>query len=146
MGQIAEILIITVIAELIAIALLTFLGGLLSKKARWALTVVFGRLLDIDVEHVFRSKSEANADIQDELRRASFVYLLTGRGNELQRETFAGALNGNPNGRKPKFRILLPVAQPKKGEIDWTGQREIEISAVDPAFGHGILREQIETT
>jgi hypothetical protein len=111
MKQIAEILLITILSEVIAVALLTIIGGLFSKKARWLLTVVFGRLLDVDVEHVFRNKHDANADIQEELQRASFVCLLTGRGNELQRETFVGVLGGGQKGRKTPSRILLPVAR-----------------------------------
>jgi hypothetical protein len=146
MGQITEIFVMTILAELVAIALLTIIGGFFSKKARWVLTAIFGRLLDIDVEHVFRNKSEADADIQEELGRSSGVYLLTGRGNELQRKTFASALSRTPKGGKPGFRILLPVTKPITSGADWTAQREGEIAAVDTAFGNGILSEQIETT
>jgi hypothetical protein len=141
-----RILFETIIAELIAGFLLLILGGLLSKKARWVLTATLGRLLDVDVEYVFRSKREADEDIRREINRTSFIYLLTGRGNELQRETFAGALRTTSTGAKPIFRILLPIARPKAGQDDWTGQREKEIASIDLAFGNGILREQIETT
>ena len=145
MSDTVKIFIETILAELIAGILLIVLSSFLSKKARWVLTATLGRLLDIDVEYVFRNKREADVDIREEIDDASFVYLLTGRGNELQRETFAGAL-GPPKGRKPDFRILLPVARPKANEPDWTEQREREIAAVDTAFGKGILRDQLETT
>jgi hypothetical protein len=141
MNEFIYILIITIFAELIAASLLFILGNVLSEKARWILTAALGRLLDVDVEYVFRNKRAADEDIRKEIDRASFIYLLTGRGNELQRETFEEALTG-----KAKFKVLLPIASPTGDVPDWTEQREKEVAAVDPAFGKGILREQIETT
>src|SRR6267378_4009484 len=79
----------TIFTELIAGILLIAIGGLLSRKARWVSTAALGRLLDVDVEYVFRNKREADEDLQREIKRSTFIYLLTGRGNELQRETFA---------------------------------------------------------
>jgi hypothetical protein len=146
MKQIAEIFIITIIAELVAVFLLTLLGSFFSKKGRWIITSIFGRLLDIDVEHVYRNKRQADEDLREELRRASFVDLLTGRGNELQRETFSEILSPGSTGKGPAFRILLPVTVLQTDEPDWTRQREEEVAAFDSAFGDGILREQIDTT
>src|SRR5690349_8458257 len=95
MSETAKVFIETILAELVAGVLLILLTGLLSKKARWVLTGVFGRMLDIDIDYVFRRKEEADSDIRDEISRSSFLYLLTGRGSELQRETFADALTAS---------------------------------------------------
>lgn len=141
MREIIKILALTIIGEILAAPLLIVLGGLLSRKVRWVLTATLGRILNVDVEYVFRNKREADEDIREEIDRAGFVYLLTGRGNELQRETFAKALAA-----KDEFKILLPATTEPEGLTDWTAQREAEIAAIDPAFGRGILRNQIETT
>src|SRR2546423_1093248 len=113
MNETLKIFLITILAELVAIVILTIVGGFFSNKFRWILTAVFGRLLNIDVEHVFRNKREAREDISDELNHASFIDLLTGRGNELQRDTFAGILNRSS--KRIKVRILLPELQTRQG-------------------------------
>jgi hypothetical protein len=143
MNEVLKIFIITILAELVAVVLLAIVGGFFSKKFRWVLTVIFGRLLDIDVEHVFRNKREAREDIHDEIDHASFIDLLTGRGNELQRDTFAGVLTATP--KRVRFRILVPEGQSLDGQANWTLQREKELAAIDPAYGNGILPKQIET-
>jgi hypothetical protein len=107
MTETVKIFIETILAELVAGVLLIILGGVLSKKARWVLTATLGRLLNIDVEYVFRGKREADEDIQEAISHASFIYLLTGRGSELQRETFAGAFGLAPQAGKARVRILL---------------------------------------
>jgi hypothetical protein len=140
MEEFTKILVITIIAELIAAALLVFLGGLLSKRLRWMLTAVLGRILNIEIEYVFRNKAEADDDIREEMCHTSFILFLTGRGNELQRDTFKEALEG-----KVEFKILLPVTSTPQAVIDWTAQREEEIATIDQAFGKGILGKQIET-
>ena len=146
MNETVKVFIETILAEHVAALLIIILGGLLSKKARWVLTGTLGRLLDIDVDYVFRTKVAAEADIREEIDRASFVYLLTGRGSELQRETFSEALGGASKKMKSGFRILLPTTKSKTAKPNWTLQREGEVAEFDPAFGQGILRDQIETT
>jgi hypothetical protein len=146
MGNAVKVFLEGVLASLVAGILLIALGSFLSKKARWVLTATLGRLLDIDIEYVFRTQEELSEDLRKELNRASFIYLLTGRGSDLQRETFASVLSHRQKGRLSQFKILLPEPRPKAGETDWTAQRENELAAVDPAFGKGVLRDQIETT
>jgi hypothetical protein len=102
-------------------------------------------MLGIDVEYVFSNGREAAGEVAREIRRAKRVELLTGRGNELQRETFSELLGNRPENKTVPFRILLP--NPEEGNVvDWTGQREQEIAAIDKSFGEGILRKQISTT
>jgi hypothetical protein len=145
MSEIVEIFIITILAELVAGFLLIIAGGVLSKRARWILTATLGRLLDVDVDYVFRSKRESDEDVRDELGRASFVCLLTGRGNELQRDTFEAVLRLDSREGRTRFKILLPSTSPET-QPNWTAQREGEIAAFDAAFGKGILANQIETS
>jgi hypothetical protein len=134
-----------VAASLLASLLFVTVAGALSKTARGLLITLLGRLLDIDVEAVFRNPREAARDIERELDRSRSVAVLTGRGGELQRETFARLLREAAAGRR-RIRILLPrSARPGTG-IDWTDDREREVASFDPAFGAGILREQIEVT
>jgi|SRR5215213_9264367 len=145
MEEIVKIFVITILAEIVAGVLLIMIGGVFSKSARWVLTATLARLLDIDVEFVFRSKREADEDLRHEIGRASFVYLMTGRGNELQRDTFEKAFDFDPQGGETRFKILLPRARPDE-QPDWTAQREGELASFDKAYGSGILGNQIETT
>lgn len=135
----------SVIASILAGIILVFLGGIISQRLRWVLTATLGRILDIDTEYVFKNPREAVDDIMKEIERAKFIKLFTGRGNELQRETYKIALT-NSDKRNRKFEILLPISHPQQGEIDWTAQRESELSQFDSAFGNGLLRDQIDTT
>lgn len=135
-----------VLASIIGSIILIIIGGLVSRYARWLLTGVLGKLLDIDIEYVFRSKAEANEDIERELRKTSFVYLLTGRGNDLQRGLFTKVLHRKPRGKLSEFRIMLPLPQENPSVADWITQRENELAVFDPAFGNGVLRHQIEMT
>lgn len=134
-----------VVASLLASLLFVAVAGLLSRTARDLLVSLLGRLLDIDVEAVFRNPREAAPDVKRELGRARFVDLMTGRGSELQRETFATMLREAGEGRQ-RVRILLPRPGPPDGDVDWTDDREQEIAAFDRAYGTGLLREQIGVT
>jgi hypothetical protein len=134
-----------VLASIIGSITLIIFGGLFSRNLRWLLTGVLGRLLDVDIEYVFRSKSDADEDILKELEKASFVYLMTGRGNDIQRGLFDKVLHQKPRGRLSEVKILLPLPR-KSSSTDWIAQRENELATFDPAFGRGVLRHQIEMT
>jgi hypothetical protein len=124
---------------------IVFLAGasLVSSKARWVVTAALSRLVDIDVEFVFRSPRTAADDVQKELRRARFVHLLTGRGNELQRETFSSLFAPGP--RLSEISILLPCTEHQAATVDWVDDREAELSAFDPAYGRGTVRGQVRS-
>jgi hypothetical protein len=132
-------------ASVVASLLVIMVAGVLSRTARSLLVTLLGRLLDIDVEVVFRNPREAAPDVRRELDRARRIDLLTGRGGELQRETFTDVLGQAPARRQRQFRILLPQPVPN-GAVDWTADREAEVAAFDKAFGNGVLREQIRMT
>jgi hypothetical protein len=133
-----------VLASFVAGILLVILGGFISRKMRWILTATLGRLLDIDIEYVFRKIPEFEEDLKRELGRAKFIYLFTGRGNDLQQETYTGVFNRRQRDKISQFRILLPDPKLKPGATDWLAQRNDELAAIDPPFGKGALRDQIE--
>lgn len=144
METIVNFLVNGVLASIVGSIILIVLGGLVSQYIRWLLTGVLGRLLDIDIEYVFRSKAEADEDITRELEKASFVYLITGRGNDIQRGLFSKVLHRKPRGKLSEFKLMLPL--PNAVGTDWIMQREKELATFDPAFGRGVLKNQIEMT
>jgi hypothetical protein len=110
------------------------------------LTGALGRLLDVDIDHVFGSSREAQRDIESSIRRASKVRILTGRGHDLQLQTFTHLFAGRPTRGGANVQILLPTPTPQVSSIDWTALREAELEGFDPAFGQGLLRQQIEAS
>lgn len=135
----------SVLASILAGILLILLGGFFSQTARWVFTSIFGRILEIDIEFVFRNPRDASQDIVKDLSRASSIRLFTGRGNELQRETFSEAFARLEKGGISEFKVLLPAYSPSSEEPDWIDQREEELAEFDSAYGTGLLRTQIAT-
>lgn len=131
-------------ASFLAGVLLLLATALVSERARWVLTGVLGRLLDVDIDAVFTNKQSAESDVRRELARATAVSVLTGRGNEFQRNTFDPLFVGRPANKVLHVRILLPKTELSEGEYDWVSQRESELARFDRAFGRDLLREQIE--
>jgi hypothetical protein len=126
--------------------LLLWAAAVLSRKARWVLTGLLGRLLNIDIDYVFNDKDDAKLDIGTEIRRARNVAIFASRGNELQRGAFASLFHEKPQKRQVRVRILLPQTALSEGEYDWVWQREAELSVFDKAYGKGLLRQQIEAS
>jgi hypothetical protein len=139
-------IIVGIISSLIAAILFVGVAALLSRAARWTLTGVLGRLLDVDIEMVFSSPREAAGDINKELLRSSRVSLLTGRGSELQRETFARFFRELSSSTAYSLRVLLPSPDQAGQSINWIARREEEVRLFDPAYGKGVLVSQIQTT
>lgn len=141
-------LVVGVISSLIAASLFVGVAALLSRAARWVLTGILGRLLDIDIEIVFSSPREAASDVTRSLMRSSRVDLLTARGSELQRETFAPFFKTLASSTACSLRVLLPSPLPSQPQhvVDWLARREDEVKLFDPAYGKGLLSSQIQTT
>jgi hypothetical protein len=137
---------LNVVSSVLASIIVILAAGLLSRTARSMLVGALGRLVDIDVETVFRNPREAAPDLRRELERAGRVDLLTGRGSELERETFAGLLGAGAGIRRRPFRLLLPDPRPVGEATDWTADRDKEVARFDPAFGGGVLAAQISST
>lgn len=135
--------VVAVLSSVVGGVVLLACVSLVSERARWVVTAALGRLVDMDVEYVFRSPRAAADDVSLELGKARFVHVLTGRGNEFQREAFAPVLGKE----KPRaeVKILLPCTEHGGGPVDWVEDREVELSAFDAAYGHGTLRSQIRS-
>lgn len=131
--------------SLLASALFLALVWIFSKTARRLMRGLAAHLLHLDVEEVFANSRDAAEDIKRELGRAREVSVLTGRGNELQRELFE-ELFLRCRARRSRCRILLPRLGVPAGEPDWIADREEEIQVFDSAFGAGLLRRQIAAT
>jgi hypothetical protein len=133
-----------VLASVVGSLLVIWLAGIVSSKARWIFTAAVARWLDVDVEFVFRNQAAAATDLQNELESATDICVLTGRGSELQRETFSSLFM--PGASRVSVRILLPDTEPPDGSYNWTDQRENEVAAFDDTFGGGLLARQIDTS
>lgn len=132
-------------ASFIASVVFVLGAALFSSRARWLLTGVLGHLLRVDIEAVYDDKTEAGADLSRELARAHDVAILTGRGNELQRDTFYPLFLKRPAAKDIRVRILLPITD--RTAQDWTQQREDELAQFDPSYAkRGLLKEQIQAT
>jgi hypothetical protein len=138
-----ESLFSNIAAGLITAFILFVAGGLLSRRFRSLAIALLGILVESDVVEIFPTQRAASADISRSLARASRVCVLTGRGGELQRETFA-PLWDSTKGHTRTVMILLPATQPKD-HANWVGDRESEIATFDSAYRKpGVLTSQIE--
>jgi hypothetical protein len=137
-------LIIGVLASLIAGVVLLAATAAMSRWARWVLTGLLGRLLRIDIDTVFNDKKAVDSDLRAELARANKVRILTGRGDELRRDTFDPLFMRRPATSTVQVQLLVPDTRRRQGHVDWTQQREAELARFDPAFGSELLKQQIE--
>lgn len=135
----------SMVAGIILVVCTTALTMLLSRSVRLMLTAALCEFLKIDVKEVFRTSESCLEDTKAEISRAGFVYLLTGRGNELAREKFNSLLKDRSRADTRPFRVLLPAVTSTDPRRDWTAQREKELAAFDTGFTTpGVLRKQIE--
>ena len=103
----------------------------------------FARVIEVltgtHYEKAFRNKAAAATEIDRELARASHVRLLTGRGDDLRRDTFSRFLPPRATGAT-RFQILLPrVGAPGL----WVEDREQELESFDVGYQNGVLRRSI---
>ncbi|GCE01850.1 hypothetical protein EHYA_09624 [Embleya hyalina] len=132
-----------VLSSLAATGLTVTLAVLWSGRFRWLLIRAVSRLTRGDFGQTWPTKVEADEDFRRELARARRVDLLTGRGNELQRDTFAPLLAAaGTTGRQ--VRLLLPCTGTGQ-DARWTTDREAELATFDRSHGSGLLHTQIET-
>ena len=140
-----EQFVLSIISSILAGIIILTITAIISKKARWLLTGILGRLLKVDIDTVIPEKKIAAEDIKKELRRSYNVSIFTSRGNELQRDTFDPILLHRPATSITRVRILLPQTVIPPGIYDWTAQRDRELAQFDRAFGKGLLHKQIES-
>jgi hypothetical protein len=136
--------VLSILASIVAGIIIVAVAGFVSTRARRLFTALTTRWLNLDIEYVFEDKDASQPDIHAELKRATTISILAGRGSELQRETFSPIFLHPTGRRRPTVRILLPDTNLKEGEYDWTMQRERELAVFDPAYGSGLLRQLVE--
>lgn len=129
-----------VISSLAASMLTVATAWAVSARAhRWAL-VLLSRSTGLGIWRVYRRQRLANLDIGKDLRRARWIWVLTGRGNELTRDAFApvwaGAVPTLEN-----VRVLLP--DPVSGS--WLTRREEAMRRRDVGLRPGLLAQQVQT-
>lgn len=133
-----EIVIGTLTSILGSIILILF-TALISKKAKRLFIGIFSKLLDIDIDFVYDNKQDSLKEVTNEIKKAKWVKIFTGRGNELQREAFQEVFNKNN-----KTKILLPNDSTDSTNFCFLNQREKELSTFDKSFGGGLLRTQVQ--
>jgi hypothetical protein len=133
-------------ASIVGGIILIVVAGLLSRNTKWILVAILSRIVNSDLEYVYRNKEDAKEDMIRDLEISSKVYLFTSRGNELQRGLFNTIFHKKDVNRKVSIKILLPDFNVKKGEVDWLMEREKETATFDKAFGNGLLCSQVKST
>ena len=96
---------------------------------------------DSPIFRVFRNKREASSHILDSVNSSSTVKILVGRGNELQRETYARIFESPL--KYSSVKILLPDPEASSICTNWLEQREKEVMAFDKTFTVGTLIDQV---
>lgn len=91
---------------------------------------------------VFKNKRDAVDDIRESVNQSTFVKILDGRGNELQRETYSKIFE-SPQ-KFSSIKILLPNPEPKQDSINWLVQREKELITFDKTYSEGTLIDQVK--
>ena len=129
-----------VLSSILATMILVFVGWMRSSHPRWWLVALFARLAGTGVHRVYRRQASAEKDLAQELARARWVRVLTGRGNTLTRDVFT-PLWSDTSGRVESVRVLLPDPDVVPGE--WLTLRAKELESIDPGFAPDLLRDQI---
>ena len=96
---------------LVELLIVIIIIGITSERARWLITNLLGVLAHDQIEFVYPNKDEAKDDIKKEIKNSNKVWILTSRGNELQRDTFDSLLSERLNGKRVDFRIILILKQ-----------------------------------
>ena len=134
----------SILASLIGGALLLLVASIASRKAKWVLAGILSRLVNADLEFVYRNKQDCQKDLYRDLKETRNLVMINPRGNELQREAFTPIFFEKPNSSSRRIRILMPRIKDFNNENDWVDQRENELQQFDKAFGSGLLKKQIE--
>lgn len=132
-----------VLASLVAGVLLVALTALLSKHARWILTGILSLLTRSDLDFVYDNRKHFAEDIAKDFGSTQRMYVFTGKGSEIQRDTFELFLSKRPHARRIDFRVLLPEIGRRESR-NWTHINDLEMGKFDAAYGKGLLADQIK--
>ncbi|MEM1086872.1 MAG: hypothetical protein AAGH90_04020 [Pseudomonadota bacterium] len=148
----AGVLILGVAAGLIVVLICTLYGPARTLSIRLIafLQSIANSILGNEVIRVFADKGSAQKYLEKDFRKSSKVFLITGRGNQLQTEPpFAYLfIDRNPQQHSMDVKILLPVDNPKSDHTNWTAINEVALSSIDNAYNHGAgtLAKQIASS
>ncbi|MFG1941376.1 hypothetical protein [Nonomuraea sp. NPDC048826] len=132
-------LIIGIVSSLLAGGITVAAGWLGLAWPRRVLVRGLSKLTGVGIERSYTKQSAANADLAADLRTARWIKVLTGRGNELTRDSFQVVWQaGNPV--LEYGHVLLPDPDDPGG---WLARREQEVRHADPGFGAGLLADQL---
>ena len=135
-----------VVYGLIVTIILAFIVWLTRQPIKKFIFILFGHISGEGLIFTYKNREESKRIITKSLENASFVYIMTGRGIDFQKEPFSVLLSEKRLGRKNNVHILLPTSWHIRSETDWTAINEKELSRLDPAYGEDLLYEQIKTT
>jgi hypothetical protein len=103
---------------------------------------VLSKITGLGVQRSYPQQKLANHDLVADLARARWVKVLTGRGNELTRDSFHQVWQ-DADSRLESVQILLP--NPEAGHASFLDAREAEIRRYDSGYTPGLLTKQIKT-
>jgi hypothetical protein len=129
-----------VVSSVAATALLTLSGWLARVRLRRVVLRALSGLSGIGLDRMYPTQREANGDLAGDLARARWIKVLTGRGNELTRDSFQQTWL-EADSRLESVQILLP--DPDVGADSWLAERENEILRYDTGYRPGLLADQV---
>ena len=134
--------ILGVLSSLVAALLTVAAGWLSSKRMRhWPLAVL-SAMTGLGIRRSYARQSQANLDLGADLAKARWVKVLTGRGNELTRDSFR-PLWQEAGSRLESVQILLPDPYIEAGS--YLADREAEIRRYDSGYQPGLLGQQVNS-
>jgi hypothetical protein len=130
------------IASSLMAALLTVTAGwVASRRMRnWPL-VILSAMTGLGIRRSYPAQRRANLDLAPDLAAARWVKVMTGRGNELTRDSFRPLWQG-AGSRLESIQILLPDPYPRKDS--YLAARETEILNYDSGYEPGLLAQQVK--
>lgn len=131
--------VIGVVSSLVATVVALVSGWFALSWPRRMMIRLLARLTNLGIVHVHSQQRIANADLAADLRKARWVRVLAGRGNELTRDSFQ-ALWQQGHQRPETVEVLLPDPADSGG---WVRAREEEMRRTDPGFEPGLLAKQV---
>lgn len=131
-----------VLSSVAATVLTVGVSWLASKRLRQLAIRALSWLTGVGIERSYEQQRLANADLGADLERARWVRVLTGRGNELTRDSFQSVWR--ESGRALEYvQVLLP--DPGKRGTSFLSIREVEARGIDAGYRPGLLAQQIRS-
>jgi hypothetical protein len=131
-----------IVSSLAATALTVVAGWLGFKRMRHWPVAALSKVTGLGIRRAYPQQKLANLDMSHDLAAARWVKVLTGRGNELTRDSFRQVWQ-EADTRLESVQVLLPDPGPSAGSF--LAAREAEIRRYDAGYRMGLLSEQIRS-